>query len=211
MGIFKNIAGPSILTFSKPHSDAMYLSYSSSPLVNNRYQGEFCSTLALNSSSDLVFFFDDEELAFLFAGFLDGKEGDSFAALFVVVVSDRRVVTMLDTNVVQWALDRRDVDETKSTSRKNFMPIDAPTANKIACFLLHAQQQSGCGCGCRKEILPVDDGNSKKDRWKLQKRSSPGQIKISSRISRKTRRKLLWSGFFSLFASCRTRSLVGGC
>jgi hypothetical protein len=124
LGIFNNIDGPSILTFSKPHSDAMYLSYSSSPLVNNRYQGEFCSTLALNSSSDLVFFFDDEELGFLFAGFLDGKEGDSFAALFVVVVSDRRVVTMLDTNVVEWALvDGRDVDETKSTNRKNFMRL----------------------------------------------------------------------------------------
>lgn len=125
MGIFKNIDVP-IRTFSKPHSDAMYLSYSSSPLVKNRYQGEFSSTRALNSSSVVVFSFEDEELAFLFAGFLDGEEGDSsLAALFVVVVvSDRRVVTMLDTNVVEWALvDGRDVDETKSTNRKNFMRL----------------------------------------------------------------------------------------
>jgi hypothetical protein len=113
----------------------MYLSYSSSPLVKNRYQGDFPSiALALNSASSGVvllvcFFDDDEELAFLFAGFLDGKEGDaSLAALFVVVVvSERRVVTMLDTNDVvlqQWALDGRDVDEINSTNRKNFMPID---------------------------------------------------------------------------------------
>ena len=76
----------------------------------------------------MIFFFDDVELAFLFAGLLDDKTGESLVALFVVVVSARRVATMLDTNVVQWAFDGRDVNETKSNNRKNFMPIDTATA-----------------------------------------------------------------------------------
>jgi hypothetical protein len=149
-GTFINIVGP-ILTFSNPHSDAIYLSYSSSPLVNNRYHGGFSSAIALNSLSVVIFFFDDEELAFLFAGFLDGKEDDSLAA-------DRRVVTMLDTNDVQWALDGRDVDETKSNKRKNFMPIDTlqqSTANDL--FLLRGNGNNKIRKCCRS------DGNSTKD------------------------------------------------